>query len=337
MNITGMGAVFAGGAGVAALREALLAGQPLEGKPLEKEGIRVLTVPPSAFAGNPVLAPARRADRFCKMTLLAAMEAWQGCGADPLRTGIILATAFGPHATVFRFVNEMLDFGDAKTSPTVFSQSVHAAAASMIATAAGLHGPVLSLADLAMPFEEALTLAECWLESGRCEAVLVGAADEVSDVLAHVVRRKWQTAPDGIVRPSFAGRAAAVPGEGAAFFRLESAGSMRVSVGHAVSSGAACHLLNTGALGGDDAALGSLARPEVPAFSYAPLWGSTRIGAAFHLVTAALMRREARFFPDALPLETGGFPSAAGMGFRAGALQVVSTCGSRSRVITLHA
>jgi len=101
---------------------------------------------------------------------IAAMEARRECGADPRRTGIILATAFGPHATVFRFVNEMLDFGDAKTSPTVFSQSVHAAAASMIATAAGLHGPVLSLADLAMPFEEALTLAECWLASERCDS-----------------------------------------------------------------------------------------------------------------------------------------------------------------------
>ena len=42
-------------------------------------------------------------------------------------------TAFGPHGTVFRYVNEMLEFGDAKASPTVFSQSVHAAAASMIA------------------------------------------------------------------------------------------------------------------------------------------------------------------------------------------------------------
>lgn len=337
MSITGMGVVFAGGAGVPALRAALLAGKPLVGTPHAKEGIPVLAVPAAAFAGSPVLAPARRADRFCKMTLLAAMEAWQGCGADPRRTGIILATAFGPHATVFRFVNEMLDFGEAKTSPTVFSQSVHAAASSMIAAAAGLHGPVLSLADLSLPFEEALTLAECWLQRKQCDAVLVGAADELSDVLAHVVRRKWRTATDGIVRPSLAGRPAYVPGEGAVFFRLEREGALQVSVGGGVSSAATGQLLNTGALGGDDAAIVALASPAVPARSYAPLWGSTRIGAAFHLATAALMRRAAQDFPDALPLANGGFPAATGAGYRSGAIQVVSACGARSRVITLQA
>ena len=303
MTITGMGVVFAGGAGVPALREALVAGKPLEPTMLEKEGVPVLAVPQSALAGNPVLAPARRADRFCKMTLLAAMEAWQGCGADPRRTGLILATAFGPHATVFRFVNEMLDFGDAKTSPTVFSQSVHAAAASMIATAAGLHGPTMNLADLALPFEEALTLAECWLESGRCDAVLVGAADEVSDVLAHVVKRKW---PQTYVL-----------GEGAAFFRLERAGGVRVSVGKDVSLDAACHLVDSAALGGD-----AHAPSLVAARSCSTLWGSTRIGAAFHLAAAVVMRREGRLLPESVPLAQGS-------------LQVISACGARRRVITL--
>lgn len=309
MTLSGLGIVFAGGVGVQALREALSAGMPLPAKPHEKEGLPVLAVPPSALTGNPVLAPARRADRFCKMTLLAAMEAWQGCGADPLRTGIILATAFGPHATVFRFVNEMLDFGDAKVSPTVFSQSVHAAAASMIATAAGVHGPVLSLADLAMPFEEAFALAECWLESGRCETVLVGAADELSDVLAHVVRRTWPNT--------------CVPGEGAVFFRLERAGGVRVSIGSTVSAEAACLFADTQALGGDVATTQAHAVPAVPTRSYSALWGSTRLGTAFHLAVAACMRREALPTADALLMQ--------------GNVQIVSACGARRRVITLHA
>jgi 3-oxoacyl-[acyl-carrier-protein] synthase II len=306
MNVTGMGVVFAGGAGVPALRAALLAGKPLEPKTLERENVPVLAVPPAALTGNPVLAPARRADRFCKMTLLAAMEAWQGCVADPRRTGLILATAFGPHATVFRFVNEMLEFGDAKTSPTVFSQSVHAAAASMVATAAGLHGPTLNLADLAMPFEEALTLAECWLAGGRCDAVLVGAADELSDVLAHVVRRKWPQAH--------------VLGEGAVFFRLEREGGVCVSVGGEVAAEAACRLVDTGALGGDAAAHTQSADPVR---SHTALWGSTRIGAALHLAAAVLMRREGVLLPEAAPLGPG-------------CVQVVSACGPRRRVITVR-
>ncbi len=323
MTLTGMGVVFAGGAGVTALHEALLAGRPPAPTMLEREGVPVLAVPPTALMGNPALAPARRADRFCKMTLLAALEAWQGCGADPRRTGIILATAFGPHATVFRFVNEMLDFGDAKTSPTVFSQSVHAAAASMIAMAAGLHGPTVNLADLALPFEEALALAGCWLESGRCEAVLVGAADELSDVLCHAVRRLWPNTY--------------VPGEGAVFFRLERSGGTRVSVDAGMSPAAVCHLLNLGTLGGDDAALRASALPGIPTFSYTPMWGATRLGAAFHLAAAVLMRRSERCFPEVMPLAAGGVCTGTGGSGGCGTIQVFSACGSRSHTITLHA
>ena len=133
MNLAGLGIVFPGGAGVPALRAALSAGRPLTGETLVKEPVPVLKVPAAALTGNPVLAPARRADRFCKMTLLAATEALAGSAVPPERIGIILATAFGPHGTVFKFVNDLLEFGDEQASPTVFSQSVHAAAASMVA------------------------------------------------------------------------------------------------------------------------------------------------------------------------------------------------------------
>jgi 3-oxoacyl-[acyl-carrier-protein] synthase II len=336
VNLAGMGVVFPGGAGVPALRAAWAAGVPLQGTVLEKEGVPILSVPAAALTGNPVLAPARRADRFSKMTLLAAMEALAGCATAPDRTGIVLATAFGPHGTVFRYVNEMLEYGDAKASPTVFSQSVHAAAASMIAVAAKLRGPALSVADLAFPFEEALALADGWLEGGRCDAVLVGAVDEATDVLAHVVRRKWPVAADGIVRPSAGERTPLVPGEGAVFFRLERGGGPGLSVGDEVSSEASCHLFNAGAPGGNDAELLARAVPGVPARCHVGLWGSTRIGAAFHLAVANLMRCEGRSLADPgawrVPPDAG---SPAGDPRPGGTLQVVSTCGPRCRTITL--
>lgn len=338
MNVAGLGIVFPGGAGIPSLRVALDAGVPLRGQTQGKEFAAVLAVPAAAFAGKPVLAPARRADRFCKMSLLAAMEALDGCPADPARIGIILATAFGPHGTVFKFVNDLLDFGDEKASPTVFSQSVHAAAASMIAAAAGLHGPTLTVADLAMPFEEALVLAESWLASERCDAVLVGAVDELSDVLAHVVRRKWNLSPDGVARPALDARTAYVPGEGAVFVRLERGRGERISLGEKPSAAAACHLFNAGALGSDDADLRKQALPSVPALTYTPLLGSTRIGSAFHLAVALLMRRENRRFPDVLPLASCGFPDGvSGPPRTGGAIQVISACGSRCRAITVHA
>ena len=308
MNITGMGLVFPGGAGVPSLREAMVTGQRSVRTHLEKEDVDVLPVPTAALTGSPVLAPVRRADRFCKMSLLAATEAWQGCSVAPERVGVVFATAFGPHATVFRFVNEILDYGEAKTSPTVFSQSVHAAAASMIASAIGLHGPTLNVADLALPFEEALRLADGWLESGRCDAVLVGAADELSDVLAHVVKRMWSPA--------------IVLGEGAVFFRLERTGGIQSCVGEGVAMDAACCLADFDALGGDASALRNCLPQDVPCRSFAALWGCTRIGAAFHLAAAVLMRRENDLFTDC-GLVTDG------------KIQVVSACGARCRVITV--
>lgn len=336
MNLAGLGIVFPGGAGVSALRAALTAGLPLTGEMLAKEKVPVLKVPAAALTGNPVLAPARRADRFCKMTLLAATEALAGCAVPPERIGIILATAFGPHGTVFKFVNDLLEFGDEQASPTVFSQSVHAAAASMVAAAAHLHGPALTVADLAFPFEEALTLAEAWLAADRCDAVLVGAVDEISDVLAHVVRRKWAVASDGIARPTSAEPPAYVPGEGAVFVRLERGNGPQLTVADAPDASAAANLFNAGALGGDDAALRRLATPSVPAQTFVSLLGHARIGAAFHLAVAGLMLRDQRFFPDVLPAAESGF-AGGGSGAPGGPIQVISACGSRCRAITLHA
>ena len=63
MNVAGFGIVFPGGAGVSSLRDVLMAGVPLRGQAQGKEPAAVLSVPPAAFAGKPVLAPARRADR----------------------------------------------------------------------------------------------------------------------------------------------------------------------------------------------------------------------------------------------------------------------------------
>ncbi len=336
MNLAGLGIVFPGGAGVAALRDVLSAGRPLPGERLAKEPVSVLKVPAAALTGNPVLAPARRADRFCKMTLLAATEALAGCAVPPERIGIILATAFGPHGTVFKFVNDLLEFGDEQASPTVFSQSVHAAAASMVAAAAHLHGPTLTVADLAFTFEEALALAEAWLAADRCDAVLVGAVDEISDVLAHVVRRKWAVASDGIARPAPAGPPACVPGEGAVFVRVERGPGPRLAVTDGASAAAAAHLFNAGALGGDDAALRRLAVPAVPAQTFLPLLGHTRIGSAFHLAVAGLMLRDQRFFPDVLPAAESGL-SGGGSGAPGGPIQVLSACGARMRALTLHA
>jgi hypothetical protein len=303
MIVTGVGVVSPAGTGLEALKSVLQANTPPLPMPMgTREKLPVLQVPAEVFK-NPLLSPVRRADRFSKMSLLAALEAWQGTQADPARVGIILASACGPHATVFKFVNDLLEFGESQSSPTVFSQSVHAAAASMIASAIKSHGPVLNVADLRFPFESALELADAWLKEGRCDVVLVGATEECSEVYVHAVSRMWGER--------------FVPGEGSFFFRCEREGKgPSVRVQQKLLDLPACTLENSLSLGE-----GISSDAQIP--SWVRYSGSLRIGGAFLLAVADWLRRGECF----------GGVCQGGSG---GPVQIVSRCGEAQRVIVVE-
>ncbi len=191
----------------------------------------------------------RRADRFTRMAVIAAMDAWnaalapspgnpgegQGEGAantngssmrnhshpNPLpdyrergqaraadvaaeKIGLIVATGFGPHCRGFKFIDGILDCGDAEALPTDFSHSVHGTAAAYITELLELRGPSLTIADFETGFEQALQLACAWLTQGICQRVLLGVVDELGDVLIHCALRLTPL----------------TPGEGAVFFML---------------------------------------------------------------------------------------------------------------------
>ena len=113
------------------------------------------------------------------------------------RLGVIVATAFGAHVTTFEFLDGILDYGEAAVSPTVFSNSVHNAAASYISSAMGIQGPTLTVTRFFFPMQAALQLAEAWLREGRMEQVLVGAVDQLGEVLAYIMEAKRGIARDG--------------------------------------------------------------------------------------------------------------------------------------------
>ena len=130
----------------------------------------------------------RRADRFCKMAVSAAHAALSD-NRDKITaqsTGIILSTAFGPHPTTFKFLDNLLDYKENEVSPTLFSHSVHNAAASYIAAEFQINGPTLTLAGFGGVFAAALKLAHCWLENKVCSYVLLGAAEERGPVFDKV-------------------------------------------------------------------------------------------------------------------------------------------------------
>jgi len=155
----------------------------------------------------------RRADRFSRMAAVAALDAWKqaahACdGIERERIGLIVTSSFGPHCRGFRFLDGLLDCGDSAASPTDFSHSVHGTAAAYITELLELRGPSLSTTDFEAGFEEAVLLAQCWLAEQTCHRVLVGAVEELGDVMLHCVGR--MIAPEG---PT-------ILGEGALFFML---------------------------------------------------------------------------------------------------------------------
>jgi len=211
------GVASAAGPDMATLATALGEGQvptpSLRTLPGDVPPLPCLAVSEAALAGAGVGREIRRADRFCRLALAAATDAWRRSlavagPADPARVGLIVATGLGPHVRTFAFLDGILDFGEAGASPTDFSHSVHNAAASYIATRLGLHGPTLTVTDFDFSFARALVLAQCWLALGRCDRVLVGAVDELGEVMLGVAARL------------LARRPLPVAGEGAAFVVL---------------------------------------------------------------------------------------------------------------------
>lgn len=225
MKILGTGLICARGRGKDAATAEWQAPDFID-VPFRNEPFPIYAVSAETLKDRSVLGGMRRADRFSKMATLAAHDAVADSGVEfenPEQVGIIFATAFGPHNTTFRFQDDIIDYGDAGVSPTIFSNSVHNAAVSYISLALGIKGPTWTVTGFRDPFGQAALLAQVWLDEGRCDSVLLGGGDECGTVMEYIVSQKLPVAIDGNVRlddpPAY------VPGEGAAFFLLSNESS----------------------------------------------------------------------------------------------------------------
>lgn len=147
----------------------------------------------------------RRADRFVRMSCIAALDAWEqaqpiieatsnasasSAGVPaPNKVGMIIASGFGPHQRGFRFLDGLLDHGDKAASPTDFSHSVHGSASAYISGLLELRGPTFSITDFQAGFAQAVQLAQCWIHQNLCDHVLVGATEELGAVLLSVAQQ----------------------------------------------------------------------------------------------------------------------------------------------------
>jgi len=223
--INGIGPVGAFGAGMADFKAALAGDikvKPEIARIKTRSGDRELPVfradskPLTDFVKPRKL---RRLDNFSRLALLGAALALEDSTMklNGERTGLIVASAHGATATTFAFLDSVINDGDALASPTLFSNSVHNAAASHIAEHFTFTGPTLSLTQGDNSLTMALITAGQWLASGRVETVLCGVIDCYCDVLGYC----WQSYREQC--ETVESKSVSGPGEGALFFQLSRA------------------------------------------------------------------------------------------------------------------
>lgn len=163
----------------------------------------------------------RRLDHFTKMILTAAHLALEDMqqegGEDPGRLGIILTSGYGPCRTTFDFLDGMIDHGPNMASPLAFSHSVHNVPAGILTMSLKESCPCTSICQPQMPVFSGLVQAGAWLEQGVADTVLLGAADEDTELLRYCLGRMHP----GLSREN------TLVQEGAAFFCLKKAAENR--------------------------------------------------------------------------------------------------------------
>ncbi|OGX14392.1 MAG: hypothetical protein A2351_03885 [Omnitrophica bacterium RIFOXYB12_FULL_50_7] len=287
MNIAGIGVLCSHGRGVARFEQALNESRVPSTAPASCHRI-----PSEVLEDREVLWDIRRADRFSKIAVLGAYDAMRDGDSRDGSVGIIVCTGLGPHATTFRFLDDILDYGDASVSPTIFSHSIHNAAASYIAKILKCTGPTLTVTQFHFSFQQALLLAGAWMSEGRCEHVLVGCVEECGSVMESIYGYKLKVGTNSGMHLSACGNKSSTGlGEGSVFFLVTSDPARRkYGVFSDVSlDGEPCveERPDLCIIENDDATVD----PGIPIVEFSPIFGHMMTGSGFQCAAAALMLR----------------------------------------------
>lgn len=228
--VTGVGVICALGTGMTAFSDAVLAGtvgasrlpDALSSRMQAKIAAQVPDFDPAEhFTTRQLIS----LDRAAQLTLVAAKEAMAQAGlqagdVEPTRAGVVLGAAIGHHAfdaTYESFYGQMSD----RVHPLTLPKVMPSAAASNVAMAYGLKGPVFATASACASANHAIGQAFHMVRSGQADVMLTGGGDAslVPGVLATWAALRVLS-PDGC-RPFSLDRNGLVLGEGAAVLVLE--------------------------------------------------------------------------------------------------------------------
>jgi 3-oxoacyl-(acyl-carrier-protein) synthase len=252
--VTGIGVVSALGPNTQAFRRALISGdnvcRPHQFKRLDGS---VVTAPAyMAVPAEPegLIEPRRlrRMFRLARMSAVAARQALRHAELDPAsmepsRLGVVFGTSFGAMDVTQKFVDSWLEQGEQHASPLQFMNSVHGILASQIALDVNATGVNLTTAQRDICFEAALDTAVGLLEARRADVILVGGADEITDLLHEFGSQTHQVSLDLSARgiDPWASRAAVIPGDGAAVAVLERDDTPRRALARVSATGVGRH------------------------------------------------------------------------------------------------
>ena len=300
--IEGIGIIFTRGRGLNKFEQALKDGW--DEPTVSADGRKAYRVPKDALIDYNILKKVGRSDRFSRLAVFTACDAIHDsdldiADLDQSSIGIIIATAFGPHTTIFKVLDDIIDYGEKKVSPTTFAHSIHNAAASYVASALGCTGPVITTTQFYFSFQQALLLASSWLNEGRLKKVLVGIVDECSPIMEYICEEKLSVAHNGKMSPlSCLKRPKFVPGEGSAFF-LVSQDSKKKKYGAFTEiditgnshgwTDVDLSIIGTNAMGGSEEVYKDILNKGIPVAAYSSIYGGFMTGNAFECATAALM------------------------------------------------
>lgn len=141
-------------------------------------------------------AKTRRISQYVKLTLVAILRAMQQAGLDcspphqrdDSRSAAILATTHGSVAMSAAYYQPVVQQGLHAGNPLLFAEGVPNAGAAHLSMVLGFTGPCQTLLGTRTAGLDALHLARLAIEQGRCDRVLIAAADECSPLVDMALR-----------------------------------------------------------------------------------------------------------------------------------------------------
>jgi 3-oxoacyl-[acyl-carrier-protein] synthase II len=231
---------------------------------------------------------------------------------DHQNLAVVVASGYGATRTTFSFLDSVIDDGDACASPTLFSNSVHNAAAAHISILLKARGPNVTVSQFEMSVPSALLAACRWLQEKDADAVIFGGVDEYCNVLGYSWQRFFGPDHKADMKPVEFEKQSAIAGEGAAFFLLTPDNGGRpkygyiadTQIGHGEINAPKISENNLLILGADGHKLSGIHYARYThrgnqAAIYSPLYGSIPIGQAFDIAIAALSIKDGKVFATA--------------------------------------